>query len=105
MWLERSIGIWQETVGLREMKGVMTMCRKLCSVKMKITNYWSQETRIGDHYQERQELSNHGSGKIPEDGPGREKRNMRKLKNIKIFRRSSKTVGCKDDCDSGDNGH
>ena len=29
---------------------------------------------------------------------------MRKLKNIKIFRRSSKTVGCKDDCDSGDNG-
>ena len=38
MWLEPYIGIWQESVGLREMKGRMTMARKLCAVKMTITN-------------------------------------------------------------------
>ena len=62
-----------------------------------------QETRFGDHLQERQELSKYGSGKF-QRMDREKKRKMRKLKNIKICLRSSKTVECKDKSDSGGNG-
>ena len=65
MWLEPSIGIWQESVGLREMKAGMTMSRKLCSVKMTITNICGTSVShktMKLRPEERQELSKYGSG-------------------------------------------
>ena len=52
-------------VGLREMKGGMTMSRKLCSVKMTITNICGTSVShktMKLRPEERQELSKYGSG-------------------------------------------
>ena len=37
-WVGQSIGIWQESVGLSEMKGGMTMSSKTC-LKMTTSNF------------------------------------------------------------------
>lgn len=82
--------------GLREMKGVMTMSRKLCSVKMTITNIC--ETSVSHQTMKlsarrldlviiykRDKSCQNMEVAIPEDGPGKEKEDEKAEKYQDLF--------------------